>query len=71
MYLIECLNNEKIKKCTKIVNKRNRYKLEFSTPLEEVAFISIEDDNIVELTNKRETYAIDYFDSLADDWTIE
>lgn len=71
MYLIECLNNERIKDCTKIINKRNNYKLEFSTPLEDVAMISIEDDNIVELTNKKETYAINYYDSLADDWTIE
>ena len=71
MYLIECLNNERIKECTKLINKRNKYKLEFSTPLEDVAMIHIEDDNIVELTNKKETYAINYYDSLEDDWGIE
>ena len=71
MYLIECLNNERIKECTKIVNTRNCYTLEFSTPLEDVAMIQIPDDNIVELSNQKETYAVPYFDSLADDWTIE
>lgn len=71
MHLIECLNNEKIKDCTKIINRNTGVKLEFSTPLEDVAMIEIEDDNIVELSNGIETYAINYQDSLYDDWRIE
>lgn len=71
MYLIECLNNEKIKACNKIVNKDLNIKLEFSTPLEDVAMIEIKDDNIVELSNGKETYAINYEDSLKNIWSIE
>ena len=71
MYLIECLNNEKTKNCTKLYNKQLNYTLRFSSFLEDVAKIDIEDENIVELTNGVETYSIPYEDSLKDVWSIE
>ena len=71
MYLIECLNNDKTKDCTRLYNIESNYILQFSTSLEDVAKIDIEDDNIVELTNGKETYSIDYEDSLKNIWRIE
>ena len=71
MYLIECLNNERTKNCTKLYNKQSNYTLQFSSSLEDVAKIDIEDENIVELTNGVETYSIPYEDSLKPIWSIE
>lgn len=71
MYLIECLNNERIKDCNKIINLDKGYTLQFSTPLEDVAMIEIIDDNIVELTNGKETFAVNYDESVLDKWGID
>lgn len=71
MYLIECLNNERTKNCTKLYNKQSNYTLQFSSYLEDVAKIDVEDENIVELTNGVETYSIPYEDSLKPVWSIE
>lgn len=71
MYLIECLNNEKTQDCTRLYNIESNYTLQFSTSLEDVAKIDIEDENIVELTNGVETYSIPYEDSLKNIWRIE
>lgn len=69
MYLIECLNNEKTKDCTILYTPQ--YELKFSTSLEDVAKIDVEDDNVVELTNGIETYCVNYEDSLKSDWGIK
>lgn len=71
MYLIECFNNEKTKDCTRLYNIESNYTLQFSTSLEDVAKIDIEDENIVELTNGIETYTIQFEDSLKNIWRIE
>lgn len=71
MYLIECLNNEKIKDCTIICNIESDYILRFNTSLEDVAKFDIIEENIVELTNGIETYSIPYADSLKNIWSIE
>lgn len=71
MYLIECLNNERTKNCTRLYNIESNYTLQFSTSLEDVAKIDIADESIIELTNGIETYSIPYEDSLKDIWGIE
>ena len=71
MYLIECFNNERTKNCTSLYNKESDYTIRFSTSLEEVAVIEIEDDDVVELNNGVECYCIPYEDSLENVWSIE
>ena len=71
MSLLECLNNERISICDTIINRDNGTVLKFSTPLEDVAMIEMPEDNLVQLTNGRESYSLNFENSLFEDWSVE
>lgn len=70
MTLHDCLHCADTNECSIIVNYTNDYELKFSTSLDDVAMIEIAEDDTVELTNGKETYAINYRDAVVDHWGI-